>query len=202
MTSAADTVRDEWLWGWDPAPGIVSVYATQDGRASVWRRLAEPDALVREEERFRPWLLLAHLRDLALLGARLAPDDERRPRHDPMVRHRELSGPGALRYLVSARDGRRLVAALLDGASRRLQAPLRHLSELQRLEPGTVLALPPEEQYLVTTGRTYFQDLAFDRVHRLQFDLETTGLDARRDRIFMVSIRYHSGATEVLEVTG
>ena len=199
MTSAADTVRDEWLWGWDPAPGIVSVYASQDGRASVWRRLAETDALVREEERFRPWLLLAHLRDLALLGARLAPDDAPRPRHDPIVRHRELSGPGALRYLVSARDGRRLVAALLDGASRRLQTPLHHLSELQRLEPGTVLALPPEEQYLVSTGRTYFQDLVFDRVHRLQFDLETTGLDARRDRIFMVSIRYHTGATEVLE---
>ena len=66
-------------------------------------------------------------------------------------------------------------------------------------EPGTMLALPPEEQYLVSTGRTYFQNLAFDQVHRLQFDLETTGLDARHDRIFMISIRDHTGASEVLE---
>jgi len=194
-----DALRDEWLWGWDPIPGIVSVYASQDGRASVWRRLAESDTLVREEERFRPWLLLAHLGDLALLGPRLAADGESRPRNEPLVRHRLLSGPGALRHLVTARDGRALIAAVLDGASRRLETPLRHLSELQRIEPGTVLALTPEEQYLVATGRTYFQDLAFDQVHRLQFDLETTGLDPRRDRIFMISIRYHTGQTEVLE---
>jgi len=196
---ATDMVQDEWLWGWDPTPGIVSVYASHDGRASVWRRLAATDTLVREEERFRPWLLLAHLGDLALLGARLAPEGDSRPRGEALIRHRLLSGPGTLRHLVTARDGRTLASALLEGASRRLQTPLRHLGELQRLEPGTLLALPPEEQYLVATGRTYFQDLAFDQVHRLQFDLETTGLDARRDRIFMISVRYHTGKTEVLE---
>jgi DNA polymerase elongation subunit (family B) len=62
-----------------------------------------------------------------------------------------------------------------------------------------MLALPADEQYLVLTGRTYFRGLAFDQIHRLQFDLETTGLNALRDRIFMVSIRYHTGATEVLD---
>ena len=30
--------QDEWLWGWDPTPGIVSVWAERDGRALVWRR--------------------------------------------------------------------------------------------------------------------------------------------------------------------
>ena len=65
-----------------------------------------------------------------------------------------------------------------------------------------MLCLTPEEQYLVATGRTYFRDLPFDALHRLQFDLETTGLDARRDRIFMVSVRYHGGETDVLEAAG
>jgi DNA polymerase elongation subunit (family B) len=41
--------------------------------------------------------------------------------------------------------------------------------------------------------------LSFDDLHRLQFDLETTGLNADRCRIFMISIRYPSGETEVLE---
>ena len=60
-------------------------------------------------------------------------------------------------------------------------------------------ALAPEEQYLVATGRTYFRDLSFDHLHRMQFDLETTGLNPDRDRIFMIAVRYPSGTTETLE---
>jgi DNA polymerase elongation subunit (family B) len=191
----ASSIEDEWLWGWDPTPGIVSVHADQEGRAVVWRRIAETGALVREEERFRPWLLLDRLDDLRHLGPRLGRDGDA----GTIVRYRELEGPGALRYLVSADDGRALIAAVLRGASERLGKRVGHLGDL---DDDTVLSLPPEEQYLVATGRTYFRDLPFDRLHRLQFDLETTGLDARRDRIFMISVRYHTGDTEVLEALG
>jgi DNA polymerase I len=185
----------EWLWGWDPTPGIVSVHAEHDGSVVVWRRLPATGELVREDGRFRPWLLLDRLDDLLHLGDRLGRDD------DPAasIHYRELDGPGALRYLVGADDGRALTAALLRGASERLQRPIRHVNDL---DDDTVLCLPPDEQYLVASGRTYFRDLPFDELHRLQFDLETTGLDARRDRIFMISIRYHGGATEVLEAPG
>ena len=86
--------EDEWLWGWDPTPGIVSVWAENDGRAVVWRRIAETGELVREEARFRPWLLLDRLDDLLPLST--------------PVTYRELDGPGALRYLVSANDARQL----------------------------------------------------------------------------------------------
>lgn len=181
-------MSDEWVWGWDFTPGIVSVHANLSGSALVWRRLPETDMLVMEEERFRPWLLLAHLDDLL-----------RATRQSLAIDCRELEGAGALRYLVSAADGRALIDAVLRGASERLGKPLSKPSELAEIEPGTILALPADEQYLVLTGRTYFRELAFDQIHRLQFDLETTGLDARRDRIFMVSIRDHTGATEVLD---
>ena len=110
--------------------------------------------------------------------------------------YRELSGPGTLRYLVSADDGKALATAVLDGASRRLGHRVSHLRELGK---QAVLALAPEEQYLVASGRTYFRDLSFDQLHRLQFDLETTGLDPARDRIFMIAVRDPSGASEVLE---
>jgi DNA polymerase elongation subunit (family B) len=65
-----------------------------------------------------------------------------------------------------------------------------------------ILVLPAEEQYLVATGRTYFRDLTFDQLHRMQFDLETTGLDAERDRIFMIAVRDQTGVAELLEATG
>ena len=190
-----NTKEADWLWGWDTTPGIVSIHAEPDGRAFVWRRIAATDALVREEERFRPWLLLDRLDDLQHLGSGFGRNTEA----SAAIRYRELDGPGALRFLVSADDGRALTSAVLLGASQRIGKRVMFLGDLPR---QSILCLTAEEQYLVATGRTYFRDLAFDQLHRLQFDLETTGLDARRDRIFMISIRYHSGDTEVLEAHG
>jgi DNA polymerase, archaea type len=184
MPPGPDTTQDEWLWGWDPTPGIVSVWAEGDGRAVVWRRIAAGGALVREQARFRPWVLLDFLDDIA--------------RHS-RVSWRELEGPGALRYLVSAEDVRTLATVVLQAASRRLGRRIDHLRELGKEH---VVALPPEEQYLVATGRTYFRDLTFDHLHRMQIDLETTGLDPGRDRIFMIAVRDPSGAAEVLEAAG
>ena len=181
-------IEEEWLSGWDDTPGIVSVHATPDGRATVWRRSADTGSIVRDSERFKPWLLLAHAADMQGLS----------PGDLAGFEHRELDGPGELRHLASADDGFALSSAVLQAASERMGKRFRHLSELGS---ESVLSLPPEEQYLVATGRTYFRDLPFDRLQRLQFDLETTGLDARRDRIFMISVRYHGGDTEVLEVS-
>ena len=188
-------VEDEWLWGWDATPGIVSVWAENSGEAIVWRRIRETGELVREVERFRPWMLLDRLDDLKHLGKALARDGVFGAR----VNYRELEGPGELRYLVQADDGRTLTTAILDGATRRLGRRVGHIRDL---DDDTVLALPPEEQYLVATGRTYFHGLSFDELRRLQFDLETTGLNPDRDRIFMISVRFPEGHTQILEIHG
>ena len=188
---------EEWLWGWDPTPGIVSVWAEPDGRAFVWRRTPGVGTLVREEVRFRPWLLLASLEDLSHLGDRLRPEQEGPAPN--RVSWQELDGPGALRYLVRADDGRALSAAVLQGASRRAGRSWGHVRELGA---DTVLALPPEEQYLVASGRTYFRELGFDELRRMQLDLETTGLDPSQGRIFLVALRDPDGNTEVLEAQG
>ena len=189
-------IEDEWLWGWDPTPGIVSVHAEPDGRALVWRRLA-PDRLVVEEERFRPWLLLASLEDLEHLGPRLAAEDTT---SDPRAfTYRELSGDGALRFLVRAADLRALTTAILQGARRRTGRTLRHVSELGNTR---VLSVLPEEQYLIDTGRTYFRGLDWGAIRRLQFDLETTGLDPTAERIFLVAIRAPDGSVQTIEADG
>src|SRR6516162_9844438 len=188
-------VEHEWVWGWDPTPGIVSVWADNDGRAVVFRRIPSSGELVREEDGFRPWLVLAQLTDLLHLGQQLKPEGAL----DALATFRELDGLGSLRYLVCADDGRLLISEVLEGASRRLGRRVAHLRELGK---EAVLALPPEEQYLVATGRTYFRDLSFDHLRRFQFDLETTGLDPNRDRIFMAACRNPSGTVEILESSG
>ena len=190
-------LEDEWLWGWDATPGIVSVWAEPDGRAFVWRRLPGTRELVREDVRFRPWLLLASLDDLAHLGSSL-----QREAGDALpnrVTYEPLDGPGALRYLVRAHDGRALAKAVLHGASRRLGRAMDHVREIGA---DQVLSLPPEEQYLTASGRTYFRDLDFDELRRMQFDLETTGLDPERERIFLIALRDPGGSTEVLQAGG
>jgi DNA polymerase elongation subunit (family B) len=195
------TREEEWLWGWDATPGIISVWATTDGRAFVWRRLPETRELVREEHRFRHWFVLSNLDDLSHLGKRLHREREGWTAGADLigaagdVTYQELVGPGTLRYVVRADDARALAYAILRGASRRLRRPLTHLRELGK---AAVLALPPEEQYLVASGRTYFHGIGFDELARAQFDLETTGLDAERDRIFLVALRDATGKSETL----
>jgi DNA polymerase I len=198
-------IEDDWLWGWDPTPGIVSVWAEPDGRAFVWRRVSGTGVVAREDVRFQPWLVLASLDDLRHLGACLAPargsDVGAFARcHAPAGRGRvvyeELAGAGALRFLVRADDGRFLGDAVLRGAARRLGRPVRHLRELDGRE---VLALPPEEQYLVASGRTYFRGLGFDDLRRLQLDLETTSLDPDEGRIFLIAVRDPDGGVHILE---
>lgn len=189
----------DWLWGWDPTPGIVSVWAEGNGRVTVWRRTPDDGALVQEDGRFRPWLLVAHLDDVRHLDQRLVPAGRgsgARARQPGAITWRELDGDGELRYLLRARDLRTLANAVLQGASWRTGRRLEHLRDLPDHD---LLVLQPEEQYLVATGRTYFRDLAFDRLHRLQVDLETTGLDATHDRIFMAAVRLPSGTTQLLE---
>ena len=190
-------IQDEWLWGWDPTPGIVSIWADDNGWVNVWRRLPETNQLVREVDRFRPWLVLDRLDDLLHLGDALCREDSEVA--NAQIRYRELAGPGALRYFVSADNYRTLNAAILRGATERLG---RNVVTLRDLGADAAIALPLDEQYLVSTGRNYFRDLSFDQLHRLQFDLETTGLSPERDRIFMISVRDPLGRVEILEAAG
>lgn len=187
--------EEEWLWGWDDTPFIVSVWAEPDGRATIWRRDPATQTLVREEDRFRPWMLSASLEDWLHLGSALQPEGAGRGE----IHYQELEGPGALRYVLRAADAKTLQRALLRGATRRLG---RAVVSLRELEQDSVLELPPEEQYLVASGRNYFRGLTFDDLRRLQLDLETTGLDPEQGRIFLIALRAPDGHTELLEAGG
>jgi DNA polymerase elongation subunit (family B) len=186
--------QDEWLWGWDPTPGIVSVWAEPQGRALIWRRQPGEANARREEARFRPWVLLANPDDVRHAVTATAPNGAAGTQIDV----RELDGPGELRFLASAPDWSTLTTLILEGASRRLG---RRVPSLRDMPDDELLALPLDEQYLVSSGRVYFRDLSFDDLRRLQFDLETTGLDASRDRIFMIAVRSPEGAVRILETT-
>ena len=183
---------DDYLFGWDAMPGIVSVWANSEGRAVIWQR--EDGRVSHTNAQFRPWLFAASLDDVAYLGSSLVPASA--PGADTaLVNYRELDGPAdAYRYWLSARNGRVLEQAILKGASSRLGRRVTSSYELE----DEYYRVGPVEQYLMLSGRVYFRGLAYDDVHRLQFDLETTALDPRRGRIFLVAIRDTRGVATTL----
>jgi len=200
--SAVDARR--LLFGRDDTPGIVSVSAGRDGRARIWRRLPDPDGgtshVVLEEARFPSWLFLA---DASVLSA-LKPErlDARElaggiPEVPSGLAVVDLQGGGIYRHLVLSTRMAEVEATVLAAYRKRSGgAATRGLADLR----GVAYPRPATEQYLTITGRTYFKGLAFDGVRRLQFDLETTGLDPDNDKIFMVSVSDSEGLRLIIDV--
>jgi DNA polymerase I len=187
------SIEDAWLFGSDPTPGIVSVYANREGTALVWRR--EGGQILFERVRYRPWLYAASLADLAHVKASVHPVTAGGA-GTALVTYRVLDGPeGSLRYLLTASDGRKLERLLLEGASRRLGRQITSLNDL----PGEYYRVGPVEQYLMQSGRVYFRGLAYEDLLRLQVDLETTSLNPQRGRIFLAAIQDSSGFSTILE---
>ncbi|MDP9349989.1 MAG: ribonuclease H-like domain-containing protein [Chloroflexota bacterium] len=179
------------LFGADATQAIVSVQATYEGRARVWRRL-EYGTVLQEDATFSPWVLLP---DLSLLGSLSPPvlifDRGRFPRlPDGLhVGAFELEGDAHYRYLVLARE-----FGILEQALLRAQRAER-LWDLRE----QVYYRPPAEQYLIATGRTYYKGMLWEDVRRMQFDLETTSLDPLTGEIFMISLREGEAWESVLD---
>ncbi len=181
-------VHDAALYGRDPAERIVGLHLVPgaDGteRMRVYRRTG-PAAVEHADEPFYPFFFLA---DAELLRGF--------PRE--RFRFQELGGEGYFRWLVvfpsrgAHWDAVRHVERVTETAAKRPE---------EVYFPG-----PPEQQYLMQTGRTLFMGMAFDDLHRMQLDIETyssTGgfPDAERpgDAVIIVSLSDNRGWTRLLD---
>jgi DNA polymerase, archaea type len=172
---SSDAVKREWLHGWDDTPGIVGVHAESDGSVCVWRRV--DGQLVLERDRFEPWVYARHLEHAS----------------NPNLGAVQLEGGGFYKYLVTSNHWRTLKDAILEGA-RRAGKSAESLNDL-----SDYYSVGLTEQYLMASGRTYFRDLEYRDLKRMQFDLETTGFRASEGQIFMISVRDSTGFETVLE---
>lgn len=65
------------------------------------------------------------------------------------------------------------------------------------------IAINPTEQFLIQSGKRLFKGIdEYDDVHRVSFDLETTGLDPLQHRIFQIGIRDNRGFQHILSIDG
>ena len=66
-----------------------------------------------------------------------------------------------------------------------------------------IFKFAPDEQFMIQTGKRLFKGFEdYDELHRLQFDLETQGLDPMGDPIFQIGIRDNRGYERIIEVVG
>lgn len=66
------------------------------------------------------------------------------------------------------------------------------LEELAKNKTKYYLTATPEEQYLISTGKRYFKGYNdYDETLRMIFDLETTGLDTKNDKIEQIGVRFN-----------
>lgn len=174
MDAPADDRLDNLLYGRDKLARIVAVEPAGRERVRLYRRL-EDDTVAAETAPFHPWLVLTEPPDL--------------PELVQQINVRELRGSHPLRYLVRCAAW----SAFVD------------LRERVRASSAPFLALSsPVEQYLLLSGRTLFKEMRFDDLLRLQFDIETVGLDPRpaEARILMIALSTNRGLTRTLGAPG
>jgi DNA polymerase I len=186
------------LLGCDRTEGIVSVDADNAGHARVWRRVG--NLIEASEHRFPNWFLTTSLELLAHLPAVRVESEALRAAHGQLdlaapLSVVELDWPvgsadeDGYRYLVLTTNLDEVETTLIETSNKGDGGEAQRLADLR----GLVLIWHPIEQFLTLTGRTYFKGMTFGDLRRFQFDLETTGLDEDRDRIFMISVRDSTG---------
>lgn len=57
----------------------------------------------------------------------------------------------------------------------------------------------PVKQFMSISGMTLFKGMSFDDVHRLTFDIETTGFSPEKDEIILIALKDNSGFKQVIE---
>jgi DNA polymerase I len=172
---SASTETEPILFGADLTPRLLAVEQIWDGVMLYFR---EEDGSVRAEaQSFQPWLLTDERCEI--------PEAEWAPLQSP-----ENSPPERTPYHWLARFPNWQAFE----TARRL---------LRELHADMIAYRSVARQYLMSTGRTLFKDMAYQDLHRLQFDLETVGLDPNPEpnRVLMIALSDNRGYQEVLTGT-
>ncbi len=159
------------LYGDDPTPRLVAVEAAGASGVRVYRRTID-DRVESELAAFGPWLFLDR--------------EPEWPRLRGHYRAERLHGEAHYHWLIHFRNWSTFMAAreTLDSAGITWEG-----------------FRSPVEQYLALSGRTTFKGMVYDDLVRLQFDIETTGLEptAPDAAILLVTLSSNRGHEEAID---
>jgi DNA polymerase elongation subunit (family B) len=171
---------DSILYGKDSTLGIVSVSANRKGIATVWRRVS--GKVIKEIESFNNWFVIS---DHSLL-------DGVKARYEI----KELYGSHPFKYQVLTKNYTTLEYGIVKNYNAKYKTNHKSFYDLPT---QTVVHFPTTEQYLIQTGRTYFKGMNWEKLHRLQFDLETYSLSPQEGGIFLIAISDNRGYERIID---
>ena len=175
--------KNNILFGHDERRGIVAMEAEGDDGIRVFRK--EGGQLLSETQSFHPFFLLS---DTSLLeGIKCSPT------------LKTLKGSGDYRYQVSF------------GSWRDMDRVRKAISKKARVSPGhpdspVFFVSDPIQQHLMATGQTFFKELTFEELRRMQLDIETFCPEGyefpnpkrEEDRIIVISFSDNTGWEKVI----
>ena len=184
-----------FLEGNDPEQYIVAVefdYASD----SIFKIKEDPiKGKTIQKESFTPFAWVGDLKDRNFYKSSKALQKEAMSKYGIVIEKLETKGnerlERGLKYMVKSLKGyRSLISFFRDGG----------LDPWGENTKDLILILPPVEQYLISKEKRLFKGFEeYNDITRFVFDLETTSLEPKDGRIFMIGIKTNKGFQQVIE---
>ena len=203
MSKVSFDVIEEFLEGRDSQKYIVSIESNKDDNF-VYLVVNDPETGKRiEKHKYKPFLWMKHdITKIIYNGNRRKITEEARKYDIRFKKLRTNSDDGSVpkrmdngyKYLVQTRG------SFSDLEKFFIRGGVNIRKEEYR--PFFVI-LSLDEQFLIQTGKRLFKGMDdYNDVHKMQFDLETEGLDPMVNAIFQIGVRDNKGFELVMETRG
>lgn len=186
---------ESFLHGNDPEEFIVAI--EYDYRENCIYKIKEIPGKGKEirKDTFTPFAWVGDLRGIKFYNDSKGAQKEAMTKHGIVIEKLQTYGnerlEKGLTYIVKSLKGyRELIQFFREGGC----------DPWGEKTKDKVMILPPVEQYLISKEKRLFKGFEnYDEVTRLVFDLETTALEPKDGRIFMIGIKTNKGYHRVIE---
>ena len=203
MSKVSFDVIEKFLEGFDPQKHIVGIESNY-GDNFVDLIINDPETGKRiERHEYKPFLWLKKEASAIMYGGSKSKIREAMQRFSIKIKPLRVSSEDGF-IPDRMENGYKYIAETKNGYSSLItffkEGGVDIWNELYR---DLFLVLSPSEQFLIQSGKRLFKGMDdYNDLHRLQFDLETAGLDASRHEIFQIGIRDNRGYEHILETKG
>ena len=191
-------IIENFLNGWDDEKYIVGVeydYPTN----SIYKIIQDPEeGKVIKKDTFTPFLWVGDLSGLNFYNNSKAQQKRAMGVHGIIIEKLETHGnerlENGLKYLVkSIKSYTNLTSFFREGGIDPWNENYRQYFQV----------LSPVEQYLIDKKKRLFKGIDdYGGVHRFVFDIETTGLEADRDKIILIGVKDNRGLQKTISAFG
>jgi uncharacterized protein YprB with RNaseH-like and TPR domain len=186
---------ESFLHGNDPEEFIVAI--EYDYRENCIYKIKEIPGKGKEirKDTFTPFAWVGDLRQINFYNGSKAAQKEAMTKHGIMIDKLETHGNDRLQrgmtFMVKSLKGyRELIQFFREGGC----------DPWGEHTKDKVMILPPVEQYLISKEKRLFKGFEnYEEVTRMVYDLETTALEPKDGRIFMIGIKTNKGYHRVIE---